>query len=183
MRVTLINDPTLDFIDIAVGKCYAKGPYEDPEKKQKRIEKVAMKYKHSSVLEFATFIFEVEASTKVLLEATRHRVASYACQSSRYTLNKCELVFESTGDADIDADLLDWKTKIETHINAGKSNEVTSLMLPQSYQYKWVMQFNARSLQNFLSLRRASSAHFHIRDVAEEMYNIIPDDMKYLFDG
>jgi thymidylate synthase (FAD) len=41
--------------------------------------------------------------------------------------------------------------------------------------------FNARSLKNFLELRRASSAHFQIREVAEAMYECIPEDMKFLF--
>ena len=54
-------------------------------------------------------------------------------------------------------------------------------MLPQAYQYKWTVMFNARSLKNFLELRRAKSAHFHIREVAEEMYNVLPDHVKYLF--
>jgi thymidylate synthase (FAD) len=56
-------------------------------------------------------------------------------------------------------------------------------MLPQAYQYRWLAQFNARSLQNFLQLRRAKSAHYHIREVAEEMYKAIPDEIKYLFDS
>jgi thymidylate synthase (FAD) len=67
-------------------------------------------------------------------------------------------------------------------VKIGKSNEITSLMLPQCYQYRWIAQFNARSLQNFLSLRMAKSAHFMIREVATEMFNQIPDEMKYLFE-
>jgi thymidylate synthase (FAD) len=183
MKVRLINAPTLDYIDMAIGACYDKGCYLNPEKRDTRIKKVALKSKHSSVLEFCTFIFEIEASTKVLLEMTRHRMASYACKSSRYTLNKGEMIFESTGDEVVDALLLSWKRTIEDMISRGKSNEITSLMLPQAYQYKWVAQFNARSLLNFLQLRRAKSAHFHIQEVAEEMYKVVPDELKYLFDN
>jgi thymidylate synthase (FAD) len=182
MKVKLINKPTLEFTDWAIGECYDKGCYTDPEKRDKRIEKVALKHKHSSVLEFTNFIFEIEASTKVLLEMTRHRHAHYACKSSRYTLNKGEVVFEPTGDEEVDTDLFAWKLVIEKMIKKGKSNEVVSLMLPQAYQYRWVVEFNARSLQNFFELRRAKSAHFQIREVAEEMYNQIPDDIKYIFD-
>jgi thymidylate synthase (FAD) len=93
------------------------------------------------------------------------------------------MIFESTGDEVVDALLLSWKRTIEDMISRGKSNEITSLMLPQAYQYKWVAQFNARSLLNFLQLRRAKSAHYHIREVAEEMYKAIPDEIKYLFDS
>lgn len=181
MKVTLLNNPTLQYVDHAIGECYDKGCYTDEVKRNTRITKVALKHKHASVLEFMSFIFEIEASTKVLLEMTRHRMASYACKSSRYTLNKGELVFEITGDNEIDDALEEWRQVINSMIYLKKSNEVTSLMLPQAYQYRWTVQFNARSLINFLELRRSGSAHFHIREVAEEMYNQIPDEIKYVF--
>lgn len=183
MEVKLIEVSGLHLTDMAIGECYDKGCYTDPEKQQSRIEKVALKAKHSSVLEFTNFTFQIEASTKVLLEMTRHRMASYACKSSRYTLNKGEIVFESTGDADVDMELEAWAEVIRTYVKRGVSNELTSLMLPQAYQYRWVVQFNARALINFLELRRARSAHFHIREVAEAMYECVPEDHKYLFKG
>ena len=181
MKVELIGIQGIEFIDHAIGLCYDKGDYLDCDKRDKRIKKVALKHKHSSVLEFATFTFDITASTKVLLEMTRHRMASYACKSSRYTLNKGEIVFEPTGDEWVDGLLEQWRQIIIGQVNVGKSNELTSLMLPQAYQYKWTVMFNARSLKNFLELRRAKSAHFHIREVAEEMYNVLPDHVKYLF--
>jgi thymidylate synthase (FAD) len=182
MKVKLISHQGLEGIDHAIGLCYAKGDYSDCEKRDNRITKVALKHKHSSVLEFATFTFDISASTKVLLEMTRHRMASYACQSSRYTLNKTDIVFEPTGHEVVDNMLNHWKALIMSQVENGVSNEITSLMLPQAFQYNWTVQFNARSLKNFLELRMASSAHYHIRDVANEMFDSIPDDMKYLFE-
>jgi thymidylate synthase (FAD) len=182
MKVKLINKPTLEFTDWAIGECYDKGCYTDTEKRDNRIKKVALKHKHTSVLEFTNFIFEIEASAKVLLEMTRHRHAHYACKSTRYTLNKGVIEFESTGDNAVDAAIENYIQVILSFVEDGKSNEITSLMLPQAYKYKWVVEFNARSLQNFFELRRAKSAHFHIREVAEEMYNQIPNDIKYIFD-
>lgn len=182
MTVKLIAHQGLEGIDHAIGLCYAKGDYCDTDKRDNRITKVALKHKHSSVLEFATFTFDISASTKVLLEMTRHRMASYACQSSRYTLNKTDIIFESTGNSYIDGILYDLKETIEELVEEGYSNEIVSLMLPQAFQYNWTVMFNARSLKNFLELRMASSAHFMIRDVAIEMFNCIPDEMKYLFE-
>ena len=182
MEVKLIEHNGLDMVDMAIGECYDKGCYIDEEKRTNRIEKVALKHKHSSVLEFANFTFEITASTKVLLEMTRHRMASYACKSSRYTLNKGEVVFEPTGDEEVDNILLGWKVAIGTMLSRGKSNEVVSLMLPQAYQYRWLVQFNARSLQNFFELRRSKSAHFQIREVADAMFECVPKNMKYIFE-
>jgi thymidylate synthase (FAD) len=182
MKVSLLNKPTLKYTDVAIGECYNKGPYCDTDKMIKRIDKVALQNKHSSVLEFTNFVFEITASTKVLLEMTRHRMASYACKSSRYTLNKGEIVFELTGNSTVDTYLAELKGVIQALSNRGISNDIVSLMLPQAYQYVWVVQFNARSLQNFLDLRRDKAAHFHIREVADEMYKQIPDDMKFIFE-
>ncbi len=181
MTVKLLHTNGLEFSDSAIGLCYDKGCYTDAEDRDKRIKKVALKYKHSSTIEFTNFIFDITASTKVLLEMTRHRVANYACKSSRYTLNKGAVIFERTGDDEVDILLEEWRQSINSMIYQKKSNEVVSLMLPQAYQYRWQVQFNARSLKNFLELRRDRSAHYHIREVAESMYDSIPDEMKYLF--
>jgi len=181
MRVKLIKYDDLFATDWAIGECYDKGCYEAGEKRDNRIKKVALKAKHSSVLEFTNFTFQIEANTKVLLEMTRHRHASYACKSSRYTLNKGEIVFEPTGHKEADTALQKWKKVIENFVSDGVSNEITSLMLPQAYQYRWLVQFNARSLINFFALRTASSAHISIREVATEMLNCVPTNMQYLF--
>lgn len=183
MKVELIHTTGLEFVDHAIGLCYDKGDYCESEKRDNRIRKVALQNKHSSVLEFANFIFNIEASTKVLLEMTRHRVASYACKSTRYTLNKGEVVFESVGDETIDEMLEYWRLQIEACVKMGISNEFTSLMLPQAYQYRWTVQFNARALKNFLELRRAKSAHFQIREVADAMFESLPNELKYIFEG
>lgn len=182
MKVKLVNTPTLIYTDQAIGECYDKGCYTDPDKMKSRIHRVANVSKHSSVLEFTDYVFEIEASTKVLLEMTRHRQASYACKSSRYTLDKGEVFFEKTGDPEVDIHLAKWKDTIKDMIDLGKKNDVVSLMLPQAYQYRWLVKFNARSLQNFFQLRRHRAAHYHIREVADEMFKQIPEEHKFLFE-
>ena len=80
MKVKLLKHSELDMCDSAVGQCYAKGPYHEEEKIIKRIDNVGNVYKHSSILEFIDYNFEIEASTKVLLEISRHRQMSIACK-------------------------------------------------------------------------------------------------------
>jgi len=130
--------------------------------------------------ESSNYIFEIVADTKVLLEITRHRDTNIACKSSRYTLNKGQVIFEEVGDIDVDRELQAWKIIIEGMIKDGKPNDVVAMMLPQAYQYKWIMQFNTKSLINFLGLRLDKHAHYKIREVALEMYNSLPDDHKFL---
>ena len=183
MQVKLINKPDIAMTDWAIGECYDKGCYTDTDKMMSRIERVANVSKHSSVLEFTEAVFEIEASTKVLLEMTRHRQANYACKSSRYTLNKGDVVFEPTGNDRVDEVLEFLKRDIVSFIKDGVKNDIVSLMLPQAYQYRWVAKFNYRSLQNFLALRTNSHAHFQIQEVAKAMYEQIPEEHKFLFKG
>ena len=183
MNVKLLNVPDLTFVDSAIGQCYDKGCYTDPVKMHGRIDRVAngKVTKHDSVLEFTDAIFEITASTKVLLEMTRHRQASYACKSSRYTIDKGVVIFEPSGDEDVDSALALWRETVEEMIAAGKPNDVVSLMLPQAYQYRWTCKFNYRSLQNFMALRLDKHAHFQIRAVAEAMLASLPEEHRYLF--
>ncbi len=181
MKVELINTPSLKESDWAAGACYDKGCYTDPKSIEKRLNNLINVYKHSSIAEFIEYTFEITADTKTLLEMTRHRHANYACKSSRYTLDKGEVIFEKVNDPEIDLQLSKWKTVIEDMIGLGKPNDKVAMMLPQAYQYRWVAKFNARSLQNFFELRLDKHAHYKIREVATEMYNQIPDDHKFLF--
>jgi len=181
MKVELINEPSLELVDKARSECYDKPIHTNPEKREKSINNVCNVYKHSSLLEFADYIFEITADTKVLLEMSRHRLMSMACKSSRYTLDKGEVIFEKVGDPEIDIHLSKWKTVIEDMIALGKKNDQVAMMLPQAYQYRWLVKFNARSLQNFFNLRLDKHAHYKIREVAQEMYKLIPEDHKFLF--
>lgn len=63
----------------------------------------------------------------------------------------------------------------------GVSNDVAKYCLPESYKTELTWTINARSLQNFLSLRSSKSALWEIRNLAMEIYNQLPQDHKYLF--
>ncbi len=67
MKVTLRAHTQLQEVDHAIGLCWAAGDYEG-DKASKRIERVALQNKHSSILEFVEYIFDIEASTRGLLE-------------------------------------------------------------------------------------------------------------------
>ena len=143
-----------------------------------RVELIAAHPVHIDEDDNAEFIyvFEIEASTKVLLEMTRHREASYGCKSSRYTLNKGEVVYESTGNNKLDAILLGQLQTIELLIKTKEfTNDQLSLLLPQAYQYKWLVQMDEDSFRNFIGLRTAISAHYHIREVAKLMKKAVDE--------
>ena len=182
MKVTLLDASTVELIDHALGECYDQGPkyHKDNEGAVKRISKVCNVYKHDSLMEFGSATWEIEASAKTLLQMTRHRMASYAAKSTRYTLNKSELQVEQTGDIEIDANIQQWLGTILRMQAKGKSNDLVSMMLPMAYRYRWQVQFNYRSLKNFMALRLDKHAQKEIREVAELMLKSLPEEIQDL---
>ena len=89
MKVKLLSYTNLSVCDIAISKCYGKEPYEELEKQQVRINRVANVSKHSSTVEHLCYSFDIDGCSRaVLQEIVRHRVSSYTIKSSRYTLNE-----------------------------------------------------------------------------------------------
>ncbi len=65
----------------------------------------------------------------------------------------------------------------------GISNDRAKYCLPESYKTELTWSINARSLQNFISLRSDKAALWEIRDLANKVYNTLPDEHRYLFEN
>lgn len=68
-------------------------------------------------------------------------------------------------------------------IKAGISNDIAKYCLPEAYKTDLVWTCNARALQNFLTLRTNKSALWEIRDLAYAVFEAVPDEHKFLFEG
>jgi len=64
----------------------------------------------------------------------------------------------------------------------GIANDKAKYSLPESYKTELTWSINARSLQNFISLRSSKSALWEIRELANLLFNSLPKDHQYLFD-
>lgn len=149
------------------------------------IERIGNKNKHKSTLEHLVYSFDIDGISRACLqEVARHRIASYSVKSTRYTLKEL-----SKSDK-----LMDFLVPVDPEVNnanvaqlrrvkeSTSSNDIKKYMLPEAYKTSLVMTINARSLQNFLSLRTNKAALWEIRDLANEMFNQLPEDHKYLFE-
>ena len=67
-------------------------------------------------------------------------------------------------------------------LNEGISNDRAKYCLPESYKTELTWSINARSLQNFLSLRSDKAALWEIRDLAHKIYEALPQEHQYLFE-
>ena len=163
------------------------------------IERVSKKFKHSSTIEHLYVNLEISGiSRAVLMELTRTRIASYSVKSSRYTLKELKSApdfFNSTwdynwdaikdflvltGDIEVDTYSADALIKLQKLIRDGKSNDKAKYAMPECFKTSLRMTINMRSLRNFLELRSAPSALWEIRELANKIFEALPEDYKFL---
>ena len=63
----------------------------------------------------------------------------------------------------------------------GVANDKAKYCLPESYKTELTWTINARSLQNFITLRSSKAALWEIRDLSKKLFDILPYEHKYLF--
>ena len=66
-------------------------------------------------------------------------------------------------------------------LKEGVSNDKAKYCLPESYKTELTWTINARSLQNFITLRSDKSALWEIQNLAHALYDALPEDHQYLF--
>ena len=159
---------------------------------------------HGSTLEHINFNFQIKGISRLnLQELARHRMASPSVKSTRYTLK--ELKNEKPF-INFDADSFNKNIeRIEKYINltgiehidrvstwalenlrelvcsGNYTNDECKYALPECYKVDLYWSINTRSLQNFLTLRMSERAHFEIRELANKVYEQIPEEYKFLF--
>jgi thymidylate synthase (FAD) len=169
------------------------------EKDKALIDRVGNKMKHQSTLEHLYYNFQIEGISRALLqELARHRITSLTVKSTRYTLKelKDEEPFRSI-EADrervekycvlvknhkVDSAICLALDELRDLIKSGVPNDKAKYCLPESYKTSLTWSINARSLQNFLSLRSDKSALWEIRELARKIFEALPEEHKYLFE-
>lgn len=189
MIVNLLNHTPLEVADAAISKCWDKSVAAD--KVCERIERVANKNKHASTIEHLVYNFDIDGISRACLqEVARHRIASYSVKSTRYTLKELGKddadIYEfyvKSGEPLVDNAVFDQLYTLHELIRGTTiANDKLKYMLPEAYKTSLVMTINARSLQNFIALRTSKSALWEIQDLANALFEALPEDHKYLFE-
>ncbi len=185
---------------------------EGGEKDKALIDRVGNKFKHASTLEHLVYTFYIQGVSRALLqELARHRMASLSVKSTRYTLKElkeeepfystfnvehsnlssegCIVNFSRaskfivfTGNQMVDTASIKALNNLQAILKSGTSNDIAKYCLPESYKTELTWTINARSLQNFLSLRSSKSALWEIRDLAKAVFEVLPIEHQYLFE-
>jgi len=207
MKVTLLHNTPLWINAHGARTCWDSGDKSDSVESEfgicgikdaELIDRVGNKFRHGSILEHVSYNFYIEGVSRALLqELARHRIASLSVKSTRYTLKelkeeqdfihcksdmkRAEKYIVLTGNDKVDMMSFFALENLQTILKDGISNDIAKYCLPESYKTELTWTINMRSLQNFLSLRSDKSALWEIRDLANAVYDALPEDHKYMF--
>ena len=200
MEVKLLNFTPLWVCSNAIRTCWQSFDKGDNggEKDIELIDRVGNKFKHASTLEHLSYNFYLKGISRALLqELARHRMANLSVKSTRYTLkelkNESEFKkgdFENasryivlTGNEIVDNAGISALENLRQILQTPISLDVAKYCLPECYKTELSWSINARSLQNFLSLRTSKSALWEIRNLANLIYEALPDEHKFIFEN
>lgn len=198
MEVKLLNFTPLNICSNAMRTCWQSFAKSDNggQKDIELIDRVGNKMKHSSTLEHLFYNFYIKGISRACLqELARHRIASLSVKSTRYTLKELKNLDEFkigefqraneyivlTGNEMVDNYSIEALENIRKILQSGLSLDIAKYALPESYKTELSWSINARSLQNFLSLRSSKTALWEIRKLANEIYTKLPQDHKFIF--
>ncbi|MDA3042580.1 MULTISPECIES: FAD-dependent thymidylate synthase [unclassified Campylobacter] len=196
MEVKLLNFTPLWVCSNAIRTCWQSFERGDNggEKDLALINRVGNEMKHSSTLEHIFYNFYIKGISRALLqELARHRMASLSVKSTRYTLkelrNEPEITSDSaakyivlTGNEAVDSASIKALNNLREILGANTSLDIAKYCLPECYKTELAWSINARSLQNFLSLRSSKSALWEIRALANALFAALPEEHKFIFE-
>ena len=87
-----------------------------------------------------------------------------------------------SGNADVDNASIKALNNLRQILSQNISIDIAKYCLPESYKTELTWSINARSLQNFISLRSSKSALWEIQNLANAIYAALPDEHKFIFD-
>lgn len=198
MKVTLNSYTPLVVCSNAIRECWQSQDKSDNggEKDLALIDRVGNQFKHSSTLEHLTYSFTIEGISRACLqELARHRMTSLSVKSTRYTLKelkseepfalndfkRAEQYIVLTNNTNVDNASISALNNLRNVLVEGTSNDIAKYCLPEAYKTSLAWTLNARSLQNFLTLRSSKAALWEIRNLASAIYLSLPEDHKFLF--
>lgn len=186
-------------IEMVARICYkSEGKITEDGESAKKLVKHLIKFGHEAMLEHVSITVKFIVDRGVSHEIVRHRLASYAQESTRYckydneiTVIDLEPSFEYTTVpySKKDTIIAEWYNALlysqmyyKTLINNGASAQTARSVLPNSIKTELVMTANLREWRHFLKLRTDESAHPQIREVAIPLLSEFKEKLPIIFD-
>ena len=147
---------------------------------------------HHAMIEHAVASFRIITDRGITHEIVRHRIASFAQESTRYCNysadkfeNQCSFIeppdLDETKRALWEKACLDAEQSYFAMLKAGCSAQIARAVLPTCLKTEIVMTANFRALLHFIKLRGSKAAHPQIRPIAHEINRILAEHAPSIF--
>ena len=180
-----------------VGRVCYKSEDRITEESAKRFVESLMKRGHESVIEHISLSVRIVCDRGVTHEIVRHRVASYAQESTRYCnygkdkfdneltfINPC--FWSDVEDIDKKNIWINTMENIEKQylelLKLGATPEEARSILPNSLKTEIIVTMNLREWRHFFKLRTSKAAHPQMRQVAFMILEIFKEKVPVIFD-
>jgi thymidylate synthase (FAD) len=191
----------LQYIEKIARVCYKSEDLITEDSARKMIANL-IKRGHEAMLEHVSIGVKITTDRGVTHEIVRHRIASYAQESTRYcnygkekfgqeiTVINPFLAFDlDMGDITNYEKYMVWyeamvnaQTSYMKLLSLGCTPQEARSVLPNSLKAEIVMTLNIRSWRNFFKLRCAKDAHPQMRQVAIMILNLFKSIIPVMFD-
>lgn len=175
-----LDDNVMAFIEKCGRTCYKSEANITGDSAEKFV-RMLIKRGHESVLEHASATFRIVCDRGVMAEFTRHRLASFSIESTRYCdysrrgvafirpcyWDECNINFDIWENAMIRAE----GTYFDLRDN-GCPPEEARAVLPLSLAAEMVVTANLREWRHILRLRTSSKAHPQMLQIADMIYAV-----------
>lgn len=184
MKVTLLTRESSikdmeDFTVTAALTCHAN---TDKQVVNESLLTRIIKLGHESILEHIYLTYSIKGLSRACLqELARHRHITLSVESTRHTLRKFLLRHNS-----VEVCGTKYKREIADAFDefARKHKDMTNdelkYYIPEFWPTNLIMTVNVRELRHILDLRTAPQALKEFRDLAHALFNVIPNEFKYL---
>jgi thymidylate synthase (FAD) len=187
---TIDGDVVLKTIEQVARTCYKSEDLITDDSAKKMVSNL-LKNGHEAMIEFYDITVKFVCDRGVSHEIVRHRVASYAQESTRYCNyskdkfgNELSFIHNDIDDMD-NAGSVDYANALETIelayfqlIKDGVAPQMARAILPNSLKTEINVKMNLREWRHFFSLRCAPAAHPQMRELTipllEKMHNLVP---------
>ena len=148
---------------------------------------------HHAMIEHAVASFRIVTDRGITHEIVRHRLASYAQESTRFCNystdkfgNECSFIEppDLTEDQkrEWEQACLYAEAKYFGMLSAGCSPQIARSVLPSCLKTEIVMMANLREWRHFISIRSAKAAHPQIRYIAYEVWVVLMEHAPNIFE-
>lgn len=204
--VSLLNPITpeicpIRLVESAARTCYQSDVKPDATQEDRRnFVRRLIRNGHTAMIEFASVGFRIITDRGVTHELVRHRIASWAQESTRYCnyggkpiqfiIPVSLQAYQDDGSPlpDPTREYTAWYHAVcqaeeayNEMIEAGCSPQIARSVLPNSLKTEICMHMNMRSFRNFVTLRTAKSAHPDMRHVASLCVDLVRGTEYFVF--